>query len=198
MLDELRTGDMIAFKKSRNIFSKLVHVFTHSNVNHVALVVKLYNRNGKGFPFIIEANENDGVEYHYLPTKLAKTESELYVYKLTDENLDKIDRKINKFYQYANEQIGKAYSVPDAIETVLDKLFDKTITKDDFEEFICSILVGALYQYVGVITPAMLKESGFQCVSELTPVDCCKLPIFKAEIKLDKNILKGEQLCQQV
>ncbi len=192
MTDTLRTGDMIVFKDNPKLFSRLVQIFTKSNVNHVAMVVKLYNRNGKGFPFIIEATQKGGVEYHYLPTVINNTKSELYAYKLTGQNLQKLDKKIDDFYTFANQQIGKDYSIPDAIETVIDKLFDKTVTKDDFDKFICSILVGAIYRNVNIITADMLKRAGFQCVSELTPVDCCNLPIFKESIKLER-VLNNEQ-----
>jgi len=188
MFDELRTGDMIAFKKGKNIISNVIHLFTRSNVNHVAMVVKLYNRNGKAFPFVIEAVKN-GVEYHYLPTILSQADSDLFVYKLTDENFEKIDKKINHFYEYTNQQIGKNYSVPDAIETVIDKLFERTITKDYFDTFFCSKLVGAIYQQVNIITYEMLKKAGFECVSELTPVDCCNLPVFKDNFKLSPDVL---------
>jgi hypothetical protein len=186
MLDTLRTGDMIAFKNSKKLFSRIVHFFTRSKVNHVAMVVKLYNRNGTGFPFIIEANEK-GVNYHYLPTKIKESPSELYVYSLNDKNLQLLDEKLSSFYSFANQQIGKSYSVPDAIETIIDRLYEKTVSKDDFSRFICSILVGAIYQHVGIITPEMLKKAGFEYVSELTPIDCCNLPLYKDVVKLTED-----------
>lgn len=186
MLNTLKTGDMIAFKNSKKLFPRLVHFFTRSNVNHVAMAVILYNRNGKGFPFIIEANEKDGVEYHYLPTKLKKDPSDLYIYRLKDENSAILNQNLNSFYKFASQQIGKDYSIPDAIETIIDKIYEPTVKKDDFDHFICSILVGAIYQHVGIITSQILKKAGFECVSELTPIDCCNLPLFKNVVKLTK------------
>lgn len=182
-VNELRTGDMIAFKKGKNFVAAVIHFFTNSDVNHVGVIVKLYNGIGHDFPFIIEANPDD-VEYSFLPRKIKNDKDEIYVYRLTDENYKKLNDNLNSFYQFMNEQIGKAYDYPEAIETVIDKVFDKTISKDSYSKFFCSKLVGAIYLQAGIITPEMLTKSGFKSVSELTPADCCKLPIFKDCIKL--------------
>ena len=183
MINELRTGDMIAFKKEKSIVAAVIHFFTNSDVNHVGIIVNLYNRIGQDFPFVIEANPND-VEYSFLPRKIKNENDEIFVYRLTDENNKKLNDNLNSFYEFMNEQIGKAYDYPQAIETVIDKVFDKTITKDSYAKFFCSKLVGAIYRQAEIITPEMLKKLGFECVSELTPVDCCNLPIFKDSIKL--------------
>ena len=182
-VNELKTGDMIAFKKGKNFVAAVIHFFTNSDVNHVGVIVKLYNGIGHDFPFIIEANPDD-IEYSFLPRKIKNDKDEIYVYRLTDENYKKLNDNLNSFYQFMNEQIGKAYDYPQAIETVIDKVFDKTISKDSYPKFFCSKLVGAIYLQAGIITPEMLTKSGFKCVSELTPADCCKLPIFKDCIKL--------------
>ena len=185
-VNELRTGDMIAFKKGKNFVAAVIHLFTNSDVNHVGIIVKLYNGIGHDFPFIIEANPDD-VEYSFLPRKIKDDKDEIFVYRLTDENYKKLNENLDSFYQFMNEQIGKAYDYPQAIETVFDKVFDKTITKDSYSTFFCSKLVGAIYQQAGIITPEMLKKYGFKCVSELTPDDCCKLPIFKDSFKLSSS-----------
>ncbi|KKP40322.1 MAG: hypothetical protein UR30_C0005G0103 [Candidatus Peregrinibacteria bacterium GW2011_GWC2_33_13] len=177
-VNELRTGDMIAFKKGKNFVAAVIHLFTNSDVNHVGIIVKLYNGIGHDFPFIIEANPDD-VEYSFLPRKMKDDKDEIFVYRLTDENYKKLNENLDSFYQFMNEQIGKAYDFPQAIETVI-----KTVTKDSYATFFCSKLVGAIYQHAGIITPEMLKKYGFKCVSELTPADCCKLPIFKDSFKL--------------
>ena len=182
-VNELKSGDMIAFKKGKNFVAAVIHFFTNSDVNHVGVIVKLYNGIGHDFPFIIEANPDD-IEYSFLPRKIKNDKDEIYVYRLTDENYKKLNDNLNSFYQFMNEQIGKAYDYPQAIETVIDKVFDKTISKDSYSKFFCSKLVGAIYLQAGIITPEMLTKSGFKCVSELTPADCCKLPIFKDCIKL--------------
>lgn len=191
-----RTGDMIAFKKSKTFFSKIVHLFTRSDVNHVALIVMLYNRNSTGFPFVIEANE-DGVEYHYLPTILKEKKSELVVYKLKEQYISKINKNLDVFYAFLNKQIGKEYSTLDAIQTIIDKLIDKTVTKDNFQKFICSILVGAGYQNIGILTQELLQKAGFQCVSELTPIDCCNLPIFSQNEKITEEHINEYKFCNQ-
>lgn len=192
-LNDLRTGDMIAFKKGKSIIATVIHLFTNSDVNHVGIIVKLYNAIGHDFPFIIEANPDD-VEYSFLPRKIKKDKDEIYVYRLTDENNKKLNENIDLFYEFMNEQIGKAYDYPEAIETIIDKVFGKTIVKNSYSKFFCSKLVGAIYQQAGIITPEMLTKSGFKCVSELTPADCCNLPIFKDSIKL----LNSEMEAQNV
>jgi len=186
MTYELRTGDMIAFKKGKDFVAAVVHLFTNSDVHHVGIIVKLYNKIGNNFPFVIEANPDD-VEYSFLPRKIKTRKDEIFIYRLTDENHQKINDNLNAFYEFMNEQIGKAYDYPEAIKTVADKIFDKVITKDSYSTFFCSKLVGAIYQQAGVITPEMLKNAGLKCVSELTPADCCKLPIFKDSIKLSSS-----------
>lgn len=188
----LRTGDMIAFKRSRKISSRIVHFFTRSEVNHVAMVIKLYNRNGKGFDFLLEANTGRGVEYNYLPAIMKSTSSQLYVYRLSEENLQKFDAVICQFYDWANKQVGKDYSKRDAVEVIIDKIYADTITEDRFNQFICSTLMGGLYQAGGIITPDMLKKLGFQTVSEFTPVDCCNLPIFENHLPLSEFLQNGE------
>lgn len=50
---------MIAFKKSKSIFFQIIHLFTQSCVNHVAMFVRFYYRKGFNFPIVIEANKND-------------------------------------------------------------------------------------------------------------------------------------------
>jgi len=185
-VNELRTGDMIAFKKGKNLVAAVIHLFTNSDVNHVGILVKLYNGIGHDFPFMIEANPDD-VEYSFLPRKIKSEKDEIYVYRLTDENYKKLNENLDSFYEFMNEQIGKAYDYPQAIETVIDKVFDKTISKDSYSKFFCSKLVGAIYLQAGIITPEMLTKSGFKCVSELTPADCCSLPIFKDNIKITNS-----------
>jgi len=185
-VNELRTGDMIAFKKGKSIVAAVIHLFTNSDVNHVGIIVKLYNKIGNDFPFMIEANHDD-VEYSFLPRKIKNDKDEIFVYRLTDENNKKLNENLNSFYEFMNEQIGKAYDYPEAIESVFDKIFDKTITKDSYAKFFCSKLVGAIYQQAEIITPEMLIKYGFNCVSELTPADCCNLPIFKDSIKLTNS-----------
>ena len=182
-VNELKTGDMIAFRKGKSIVAAVIHLFTNSDVNHVGIIVKLYNKIGNDFPFMIEANPDD-VEYSFLPKKMKEDKDEIYVYRLTDENNKKLNNNLNSFYEFMNEQIGKAYDYPEAIESVIDKVFDKTIIKDSYSKFFCSKLVGAIYLQAGIITPEMLTKSGFKCISELTPVDCCNLPIFKDSFKL--------------
>lgn len=185
-VNELRTGDMIAFKKGKSIVAAVIHLFTNSDVNHVGIIVKLYNKIGNDFSFMIEANPDD-VEYSFLPRKIKNDKDEIFVYRLTDENNKKLNENLNSFYEFMNEQIGKAYDYPEAIETVIDRIFDKAITKDSSAKFFCSKLVGAIYQQTKIITPEMLKQSGFKCVSELTPADCCNLPIFKDSFKLTSS-----------
>lgn len=185
-VNELRTGDMIAFKKGKSIVAAVIHLFTNSDVNHVGIIVKLYNGIGHNFPFMIEANPDD-VEYSFLPRKIKAEKDEIYVYRLTDENNKKLNENLDSFYEFMNEQIGKAYDYPEAIESVIDKVFDKTIIKDSYSKFFCSKLVGAIYQQAEIITPEMLIKSGFKCVSELTPADCCNLPIFKDNIKITNS-----------
>lgn len=180
---ELRTGDMIAFKNGKGFLANVVHIFTKSDVHHVGVIVKLYNKIGTDFPFVIEANPDD-VEYSFLPQKIKTRKDEIFIYRLTDENNKKLNENLNAVYEFMNEQIGKGYDYPQAIETVVDKVFDKTITKDSYSSFFCSKLVGAIYLQAGIITPEMLKREGINCISELTPVDCCKLPIFKDSFKL--------------
>jgi hypothetical protein len=180
-VNELRTGDMIAFKKGKDFAAAIVHIFTKSDVHHVGVIVKLYNKIGTDFPFVIEANPDD-VEYSFLPQKIKTRNDEIFIYRLTDENHKKLNENLDAFYGFMNNQIGKSYDYPQAIETV----FDTTITKDSYDTFFCSKLVGAIYLHAGIITPEMLKKQGFKCVSELTPADCCKLPIFKDSFKLTK------------
>ncbi|MEI8390482.1 MAG: YiiX/YebB-like N1pC/P60 family cysteine hydrolase [bacterium] len=194
--NELRTGDMIAFKKGKSIVAAVIHLFTNSDVNHVGIIVKLYNKIGNDFPFMIEANPDD-VEYSFLPRKIKAEKDEIYVYRLTDENYKKLDDNLNSFYQFMNEQIGKAYDYPQAIETVVDKIFDKTISKDSYSKFFCSKLVGAIYLQAEIITPEMLAKSGFKCVSELTPADCCSLPIFKDNIKLTNSETEAKNVASK-
>jgi hypothetical protein len=190
---ELRTGDMIAFKNGKDFVATVVHLFTKSDVHHVGVIVQLYNKIGTDFPFVIEANPDD-VEYSFLPQKIKNRirtrNDEIFIYRLTDENNQKLNENLDAFYQFMNEQIGKGYDYPQAIETVFDKVFDKTITKDSYSSFFCSKLVGAIYLQSGIITPEMLKKQGFKCISELTPADCCKLPIFKDSFKLTKPELE--------
>ena len=185
MKSKLRTGDMIAFKNGKDFVATVVHVFTKSDVHHVGVIVQLYNKIGTDFPFVIEANPDD-VEYNFLPQKIKTRNDEIFIYRLTDENNKKLNKNLDAFYEFMNEQIGKGYDYPQAIETVVDKIFDKTITKDSYSSFFCSKLVGAIYLQAGIITPEMLKKQEFKCVSELTPADCCKLPIFKDSFKLSK------------
>src|SRR3989339_1614618 len=153
-VNELRTGDMIAFKKGKDLVAAVVHFFTNSDVHHVGILVKLYNGIGHDFPFMIEANPDD-VEYSLLPRKIKSEKDEIYVYRLTDENYKKLNENLDSFYEFMNEQIGKAYDYPQAIETVI-----KTVTKDSYSTFFCSKLVGAIYQHAGIITPEMLKKYG--------------------------------------
>ena len=194
--NELRTGDMIAFKKGKSIVAAVIHLFTNSDVNHVGIIVKLYNKIGNDFPFMIEANPDD-VEYSFLPRKIKAEKDEIYVYRLTDENYKKLNDNLNSFYQFMNEQIGKAYDYPQAIETVIDKVFEKTISKDSYSKFFCSKLVGAIYLQAEIITPEMLAKSGFKCVSELTPADCCSLPIFKDNIKLTNSETEAKNVASK-
>lgn len=186
---ELRTGDMIAFRKGKDFVATVVHLFTKSDVHHVGVIVKLYNKIGTDYPFVIEANPDD-VEYSFLPQKIKTRKDEIFIYSLTEENHKKLNENLDAFYEFMNEQIGKGYDYPQAIETVVDKVFDKTITKDSYSTFFCSKLVGAIYLQAGIVTPEMLKKQGIKCVSELTPADCCKLPIFKDSFRLSNKEIK--------
>lgn len=177
---ELKTGDMIAFKKGKHPLSRLVHFFTKSDVNHVAMVMMLYNRIGTPFPCIVEANEK-GVQIHYLPNVIEKTKDKLYCYKLSAENLNKINIKMDNFYKFTFEQNDKPYSCKDAILSVLDKVNDRLVVKDDYQDFDCSILVAAIYYEFGVVNKEILKSMNFNYFHELTPIDTCNLPIFTGE-----------------
>jgi hypothetical protein len=166
-----KIGDVVAFS-SNDPFSLLIRLFTWSKISHVGIMVDDEFMLESMYPKVRIKRVMDRV----LDPHFKYSRGKCYIFELNEEAREKLEAKEELFDTLVDTFIDRRYDLKLVALMGIDKVFKVFGWGEDKNEFICSELVGAIYEKLGII-----KDIN---VSKLTPRKVVELPIYKGSYQL--------------
>jgi Permuted papain-like amidase enzyme, YaeF/YiiX, C92 family len=136
----MMVGDVIFFKKSTSLISRLIAFLTSSNYTHVGLIVEYDETTG-----IVTIIESDRFVNTRLNTFLID-EKKHVVYTTGEKTEEQLDR----IMKFAFDSIGKKYDYFQIIGLMLSEITKGGRYFNNSNRFICSELIDLAYYSAGV------------------------------------------------
>lgn len=154
----LQIGDILLYKKTHSITSRIVSWFTHSEYTHVAIVIS------NGYVCEIDIDKKLAIR------PLRPDNYDIYRYK---NGLTATQQLAMKWYAIKRIHTNKGYDWLHILSFALQKLCKTKKTFEEVNKVICSEIVDNLYTHIGIdLVPERID-------GDVTPVDLARSAILK-------------------
>lgn len=171
--NDMQPGDVIAFG-GRGAFADLIRAATRSVVTHVGVIMQTsVAGDSRYFNLICQSTVRYGVQATRFSDVLRRHPGECWWLPLKEPI-----EQLTVFYDFLFDKEGIAYDLPQALLSAVRHVENE----EDITKLYCAELVAAALEAAAVVGPIN--------ASEVTPIDLCKMDIFKEPYQLKGNNLE--------